>query len=277
MALGLYLLAAMAMYREIDLSIYSDLPEGMRDAFGLGSVSGVGQLAFGAVYSFVGRTGAVGRGDIDRLVGDRRRGAGRHDDDAARQPRKPDPRAALEDRRAWSRWCTAGAALLWVAAVIAPALLDVSTTVSTSAALMVHMLAIALFFGLLALAIGAWTGSSAAPHRVTPPASWSSPTWPPACCRCVGGLDWLARFFPWYYYSGSDPLNNGVDSGPPRGTVRSPRPLCVAASLVGFRRRDIRERSSGTSLLDGCAESHAPTCVGSPVGFRVRPGFRPSG
>ena len=53
-AMGLYLLAAMAMYKEIDRSIYSDMPEGLREAFGIGSVSGVGQLAFGAVYSFVG-------------------------------------------------------------------------------------------------------------------------------------------------------------------------------------------------------------------------------
>ena len=141
----------------------------------------------------------------------------------------------------------AGATLLWVAALVAPAMLDVGTEGLHVGALMIHMLAIALFFGLLALAIGASTGNSAAAAGFS--AGLLVVSYLAAgVLPLVGDLDWLSRFFPWYYYSGSDPLNNGVD--PAHLAVLFGLSLAlVPASLVGFRRRDIKERSSGVSLL----------------------------
>ena len=55
----------------------------------------------------------------------------------------------------------------------------------------------------------------------------------------VDGLDWLKYLSPFYYYSGHDPLTNGVDVG---GLVV----LGVAAlvftvvAVAGLRRRDLR-------------------------------------
>ena len=245
-ALGLYLLAAMAMYKEIDLSIYSDLPEGLREAFGLGTISGVGQLAFGAVYSFVG---ALALSGVAISIGSSSIAGEERDGTMTMLLGSPESRNRLLLSKAAGLvvLVTTGAALLWAAALLAPALLDVGTEGLHIGALMVHMLAIALFFGLLALAIGACTGSSAAASGY--PAGLLVVSYVAAgVLPVVGDLDWLARFFPWYYYNGSDPLNNGFDS--PHLVVLGGFSLAfLAVSLAGFRRRDIRERSAGRSLF----------------------------
>ena len=53
-------------------------------------------------------------------------------------------------------------ALLWAGGLIVPAALGVDTAGQNLAALMLHMLAATLFFGFLALAVGAWTGNMSA-------------------------------------------------------------------------------------------------------------------
>ncbi len=246
-ALGLYLLAAMAMYREIDLSIYSDLPEGLREAFGLGSVSGVGQLAFGAVYSFVGALALAG---VAVSIGSSSIAGEERDGTMTVLLGSPESRTRLllSKTAGLVVLVSAGAVLLWVAALIAPALLDVGTGGLHIGALMIHMLAIALFFGLLALSIGAWTGSTAAASGY-PAALLVISYLAAGVLPLVGGLDWLAQLFPWYYYSGSDPLNNGVDAAH-LVVLFGFSAAFVLASLVGFGRRDIKERSTGPTLLE---------------------------
>ncbi|MDH3499292.1 MAG: ABC transporter permease subunit, partial [Acidimicrobiia bacterium] len=53
-ALGLWLLAAMAIYRDIDLSLYTDLPEAMRGVMGIPEGADVASLAYSVMFSFAG-------------------------------------------------------------------------------------------------------------------------------------------------------------------------------------------------------------------------------
>ena len=102
----------------------------------------------------------------------------------------------------------------------------------------VHLAALALLFGALALAVSAWTGSSAlglGVAGITAVLSYVVRTWLPI----VEDLADLARFSPWHLYAGADALQRGID----------PLLLAIAlaaaaalfgASFVGLRRRDLR-------------------------------------
>jgi ABC-2 type transport system permease protein len=246
-ALGLYLLLAMAMYREIDLSIYADLPEGVRELFGIGSVSGVGQLALGAVYGFFA---ALTLSGVAISIGSSAIAGEERDGTMSTLLGNPESRTRLLASKAAGlvSLVTVGAILLWAAATLAPQLLSVSTAGLHIGALMIHMLAIALFFGLLALAIGAWTGSTGSASGYSAGLLIVS-YFAAGVLPLVGSLDWLARFFPWFYFNGSDPLNNGIDPVHVAVLVGSSLVL-TGLAFIGFSRRDIRERSTGASLVD---------------------------
>jgi hypothetical protein len=61
-----------------------------------------------------------------------------------------------------------GGLVLWAAGVAAPELLEVSVTGIHIGAFTVHLVASTLFYGLLALAIGSWTGGAGG-RRARPP------------------------------------------------------------------------------------------------------------
>jgi hypothetical protein len=61
-----------------------------------------------------------------------------------------------------------GGLVLWAAGVAAPELLEVSVTGIHIGAFTVHLVASMLFYGLLALAIGSWTGGAGG-RRARPP------------------------------------------------------------------------------------------------------------
>ncbi|MEE9178114.1 MAG: hypothetical protein V3U46_06755 [Acidimicrobiia bacterium] len=53
-AVSLWLLMAAAIYRDIDLSIYTDMPEAIRNLMGIPEGADVGALAYSVVMGFVG-------------------------------------------------------------------------------------------------------------------------------------------------------------------------------------------------------------------------------
>lgn len=252
-AMGLMLLGGMAVYRDLDLSIYEGLPEGVRELFGFSDVNSVGQLAYGAIYGFMAALALSGVAisiGASSIAGEERNGT------MGMLLGNPESRSRLlaQKTAALTALVVAGAVVLWVAALVAPELLGVGTSNIHIGALMIHMLAISLFFGLLAFSIGACTGSSGAASGVSSAVLIVS--YFAAGMLPLVGLDGLARIFPWYYYSGSDPLNNGVDATGLTVLFGASVLLAVVA-LVGFRRRDLRERTVGVSLLDRLREHPA--------------------
>jgi ABC-2 type transport system permease protein len=242
-----FLLMAMAVYRDIDLSIYTNLPEVFRSVVGIEQDEGVAGLAYNAVYSSYAAlvifsvTVAIGAGAI---AGEERRGTfGLLLASPVSRTRVLISKAAVLVTMA-----ALGIGLLWAGGLVVPRVLDVNVTDPDVGALLVHMFAGALFFGFLALAVGAWSGNNGLAIAVAAGIMVLS-FFAVGLLPLVEGLEDLVKALPWYYYSGSDPLVNGIDWGHIAvlllGTV-----LLGAMALIGVNRRDLRESSTPVTLTD---------------------------
>ena len=242
-----FLLMAMAVYRDIDLAVYTELPEAFRSLVGIDADADVGALAYNAVYSSYGALVlfslalALGSGAI---AGEERKGTIGL---LLANPRSR-TQVVLAKGAALITVSAFGVGLLWAGGVLVPALLDVDVSGQDLGALMVHMFAGALFFGFLALAVGAATGKSGLAVGVSAGLMVLS-------FFAVGFLPLfenvadLAKLFPWYYFNGSEPLVNGVDWAH-IAVLLSGAAVLGAAALVGVNRRDLRERSTPVTLVD---------------------------
>ena len=130
------------------------------------------------------------------------------------------------------------AAGLWLAIDAVAHLVGIDMAGQDTLAASVHMAALALVFGALALAVSAWTGSSALGLGVAGilvVLSYVTNTWLPM----VKDLAGLARCSPWHLYAGADALHRGIDPGLLAVALAIATVLFVAA-LVGLARRDLR-------------------------------------
>jgi ABC-2 type transport system permease protein len=139
-------------------------------------------------------------------------------------------------------------AALWACAYIVSGFLDVNLGDMNVEAFTIHLLANVVFYGMLAFAIGAWTGSRGMASGI------------PAGLMVVGfiavglfplieGWENVAKVFPWYYFDGAEPLRNGVSFGH-LGVLVGSSALLGAAAYVGVNRRDLKGQTVGTTLLD---------------------------
>jgi ABC-2 type transport system permease protein len=242
-----FLLMAMAVYRDIDLSVYTELPEAFRSIVGIDQDADVGALAYNAVYSSYGAlvlfSLALALGAA-AIAGEERKGT------IGLLLANPRSRSqvVLAKGAALVTLSALGVGLLWAGGLLVPNLLDVDVTGQDVGALLVHMFAGALFFGFLALAVGAMTGKTGLAVGVSAGLMVLS-------FFAVGFLPLfenvadLARLFPWYYFNGSDPLVNGINWAHVAVLVAGAAVL-AAVALVGVNRRDLRERSTPVTLLD---------------------------
>ena len=106
----------------------------------------------------------------------------------------------------------------------------------------------ALFYGMLATAIGAMTGNRGTATGVTTAIMVVS-FFAVGFLPLVEGGDGLRKFLPWYYFDGSDPVTNGVAWGHIALLV-SASAVLLAVSVIGFNRRDLKGQSVGTTMLD---------------------------
>ncbi len=157
--LSLLLLFGMTMYRDIDLSVYTNLPEAMRTLMNIPKEADVASLAYGAIYGSYGVLTlaaislSMGSGSI---AGEERNGT------FGLLLGNPKSRTSVLVSKAGSMFLLtgAGALFLWGAGMITPMMLDVSITGMHVGAMVFHMFMISAFFGFLALAISAWSGST---------------------------------------------------------------------------------------------------------------------
>ncbi len=115
-------------------------------------------------------------------------------------------------------------------------------------ALSTHMLASSLFYGLLATVISAATGNRGAAIGVTVGVMVVGFLGAGLLPMLDGGEDW-AKLLPWYYFNGSDPLNNGIDWGH-IGLLLGFAALFAVVAVVSLNRRDLKGQSVGVTMID---------------------------
>lgn len=246
-SLAVLLVFGMTVYRGIDTAFWDDLPEAFRNMFGIPSGADVGGLSYGAIYSGYGMLtmAAVSiAGGAVSIAGEEKNGT------IGLLLGNPVSRTTMAVSKAAALAAvTVGAFLiLWLAGTAAPVLLDVEIGTMDVDALLAMMLINALFYGFLAFALSGWTGKSSLAGGVSAGIMVISFI-AVGLLPLVDSLAGLAKVFPWYYFSGSDPLGNGIDwahfSILAAGTV-----TFLAVGVVGMNRRDLRSQSVGTKMID---------------------------
>jgi ABC-2 type transport system permease protein len=245
--LALMLLFGMAVYRDIDLSVYTSLPEAFRSLIGIAEDADAASLAYSAIYTSYGTLTlaalAVSMGAAS-IAGEERDGT------IGLLLGNPKSRTNVLLSKAESLvlLTALGSIVLWGAGRIVPGVLDVAVGQMDVEALVVHMFATALFFGVLSMAVGAWTGRRGLASGVGAGLMVIS-FFAVGLLPLIQGWEGAAKAFPWYYLDGGKPLLNGIQWGHIGLLLGSTAVLAVAA-VVGVNRRDLRAKSVGVTLVD---------------------------
>ncbi len=246
-SLTLLLLFGMSTYREIDLSVYTELPEAFRSLLGIGEDVDVGGLAVGYVF---GSFGAVVVAVMALVMGSAAIAGEERNGTMGILLASPRSRTHVLLSKAGSLVVLTGVTVfvMWTPVHPIAAILDVEIGGLFVEALALHLYVNALFYGMLALAIGAATGNRDTATGATTGVLVLS-FFAVGLLPLVQGLEGLRKAFPWYYFDGSEPVYNGIAWGHLALLVSASVAL-LAVAVVGFNRRDLRGQSVGASLLD---------------------------
>ncbi len=245
--IGVFLLAGMAVYADIDPSFYQDLPEIMRTLMGIPVGADAAALAFGALYSVIGALTlaglAIAMGSAS-IAGEEREGT------LGLLLGNPLSRSRVLGAKAASLLAltTVAALIVWGMGYATPAILGVELGELDVDALTFHLFVNTLFYGFLALGIGAWTGRGGLATGVSAGvmvAGWLAV----GILPLVERLEGWEQAFPWYYFEGSQPSLNGIDWGHV-ALLGGASVAFLATGFVGVNRRDLRGRGLGTTLVD---------------------------
>jgi ABC-2 type transport system permease protein len=246
-SLGLMFLLALDAYRSIDLGVYSELPIGFRSILGIPETADVASLAVNALVSsygaFILAAMALALGSA-AVAGEEREGT------IGLLLANPLSRARvlLDKTAAMVALTVLGVVALWATIVGSAAWLDVSLEGLDVIALSVHLLANSLFYGFIALAVGAWTGNRSAAVGASVGLMVAS-FFAVGILPLVEGTEGWEKASPWYYFDGSDPLLNGIEWG--HVVLLLVVSLVLgAAAVIGLRRRDLKGQSVGETIFD---------------------------
>lgn len=251
--LALWFFLAMAIYQDVDVSFYTDLPEGMRELMGIPEGADTASLSYNIMLSFAAALTlagmAVSMGSA-AIAGEERDGT------LGLLLSNPKSRSYVLISKIISMvlLTVAATAVLWVAGLVVPAILDVDIGATQVGAMMLHLGLNAVFYGFMAIAIGAWTGSRSTASGVTAGVMILS-YFAVGLLPLVSGLAGAAKVFPWYYFDGSAPLVNGIDWGH-IAVLTVGIALLGTAALMGLNRRDLKGQSLGVTLLDRLRANH---------------------
>jgi len=246
-SIGLLLAFGMAIYADIGTDVYQSLPDALRSVMGVPDGAEPATLAYNVMLGTVGSLTLAGLAvsiGASAIAGEEREGT------LGLLLANPASRGAVLAAKTTALVVLIGGSglALWAASELVPVLLGVDIGAAQPAAVALHVTVNALFHGFLALAIGSWTGrrglASGVPAGVITVSFVLSGLLP-----LLDATEPLVNLVPWHYLDGSQPLLNGVDWGDLAvlgiGTV-----AFAALAAVGLRRRDLRSRTLGTSLLD---------------------------
>ena len=254
----------MAAYRTVDLGIYTSLPRVYRAVLNIPSKADVGSLAIGVLIATYGAMTmfamALSMGGAS-IAGEERAGT------IGLLLANPKSRVHVLLSKAGSMVLLSvlGVLGLWGSILFSSSVLNVSIEGMQPGALMLHLLAGTLFYGFLAMAIGAWTGNRGA-------AAGTAAGVMVVSFVAFGVLplfDWgknVVKAFPWYYFAGGNPLINGVQWWH-MAVLLGASALFVAAAVVGVGRRDLKGQSVGVTLFDRLrANPTAEKYIGAIIG-----------
>ena len=193
--ISIWLLMAAAIYRDIDLTIYTDMPEFMRNLMGIPEGADVGSLAFSVVFGFVG---AVTLASIALSMGSASIAGEERDGTFGLLLGNPKPRTSVLISKAASMvFLVAMAALiLWSGGFIVPKVLDFETGGMFLEAIIFHLFVNAILYGFMAMMIGAWTGDRSKASGITAGVMIFS-FFAIGLLPLIEGASDLARVFPW--------------------------------------------------------------------------------
>ena len=246
-SLAMMLFFAMSVYRNIDISIFTELPDTFLTIMGIPAGAGIGSLAIGELFASYGAwvlaglaiaagsayiAGEESKGTIGLLLGN------------------PKSRTYMLISKAASMVLLIGLGVtfLWGSTYLISGVLDVNITGMDVGALSLHLFVNAIFYGFMAMVIGAWTGNKGTAAGMTAGLMFVS-IFAVGLLPLVDRLESLTRAFPWYYYNGSEPLLNGINWGH-LGVLTAGITLFAVTAVIGVNRRDLRGQNVGVTLLD---------------------------
>lgn len=266
-SLAAMLFFGMMVYQDLDVSIYTDLGPAFQALIGIGEDADAASLAYNAIYSTYGAiilAGlAIAMGSA-LIAGEERRGT------IGILLANPRSRTRVTVAKTGAMLLLIGVAglVLWAAGAATPAILGVSVAGMDVAAFTVHLVVGTLFYGFLALAIGGWSGRPGLAAGVSAGVLTVS-FLAVGILEVIDGVQEWAQLSPWYYFSGSDPLLNGVHWGH-LALLGGASAALFAVALVGVNRRDLRGRSTGISLLDRLRTNPVTARVGERLAGSAR-------
>lgn len=247
-SIALLLVFTMAIYADVDTSFYYDLPAAVLDAVGINpDLGGLSGIAYGSIYNLMGALTVAGIAisiGASSVAGEER--------DGTLGVLLGNPRSRTDvlaaKVAALVSLTVVGSALLWLGGELAPVVLDVDASGVRVGALVIHLGANAVFWGMVATAIGSWTGNRTAASTGAAAAMVGSylaatvlPLFPAA--------EVVAEVVPWYWFSGSTPEANGIHVGH-LALLLSGSVVLGAVAWVGVNRRDLREKQGRTTVVD---------------------------
>jgi len=245
--LGVFFLFGMAVYKDVDLSLYNDFPIAIQTMMGISEGADVGTLAYGAIYGVYGAlvlavmalmagaasiTGEERNGTLGLLLGNP----------------KSRSHVLVSKTLALILLLVLAIIVMSIAGRIVPLLLDVEIGGMEIESLMFHLLINTIFYGMLATAIGAWTGNGGLASGISAGVMIVG-LLGAGLLPLVSGAEEYAKIFPWYYFDGGQPVLNGIDWGHMVILISASAAL-FALALIGVNRRDLRAQSIGLTLVD---------------------------
>jgi len=251
-AIGLFLLLGMAVYKDVDLTLYMEtMPPAILEMMGIPEGADAAGLAFGAMYSFMGALTIAGLAismGTASIAGEEMNGT------MGLLLGNPKSRTTVLVSKVLAMLLVvvAGAAILLIAGYIVPPLLGVDMGPYHIEALVFHLGVNALFYGMLAAGIGAWTGKAKMASGIAVAVMVISYL-AYGILPLIEGTENLIKFFPWYYFAHGAPNLHGVEWSD-MAFLGGLSVVFLALAVVGVNRRDLRSRTTGTSLIDRMRE-----------------------
>jgi ABC-2 type transport system permease protein len=241
------LVLAMAAYQDIDPAIFAGMPEAYRSLIGLQAGTDIGALSINVTMASYGAmviasmafamaaasiAGEERNGTLGLLLGN------------------PQSRThvLVSKAVAMTALTVMSVAVLAISTLLSARALNVSIGGMDVSALGVHLIANSLFYGFLALLIGAWTGNKGAALGASIGVMAVS-FLGVGLLPLVEGAEEFVRILPWHYFDGSNPLYNGIAWGDVSVLLGAAAVFLVGA-VVGVNRRDLKGQSTDVTILD---------------------------
>ncbi len=250
-ALGLGLLLAMWVYRGIASDIFGNLPEAFRSLMNIPENADAASLSISVFY---GMYGALTLAGLAIALGAASIAGEERDGTLGLLLGNPKSRSQVLAGKLANMVAliTLATVALWALAYIIAALLGVSLSGLHVAAYSTQMWINTLFYGMLAAALGAWTGNRSIAIGV-PTGLMIVGLILAGVFPLINGWENATRAVPWYYFNGAEPAYNGFSLG--HFSVLAVGALLFGAvGFVGVNRRDLKSQRVGTTMLDRLRE-----------------------